>query len=432
MARIIPAFLVLCASFISSRCSPAQPPAVGLSLSSSAEGGFVGLNETVVFTAAVRNSSEQPVKATLKWSVQTVAFDVPQSRSVHLEIKGTETELRSYVLPMTAVGFAEVQCSIAYANDRTFSQKYRVGTAPELVLSELTKESDFDRFWKGSLAELKTIDPDFEFVPQPDRGTEKTDVFEVTMRSHGDIHVRGWLQVPKSEGPHPAVIRVPGYGSNMKPLGEGRDWDDIVVFSFNPRAHGNSMDEVPGKPVDYWIRGLDDKSTYYYRGAYLDCVRAVDFICSRADVDKKRIAVWGGSQGGGFAFATAALDPRIDFCAADIPFMCDWVNYFRLTVWPEMDKWIADSDNRSWESTLRTLSYFDTMNMADRIQCRTVMGVGLQDAVCPPSTSFAAYNRVPGQKSFKVYADKGHGLGPAHRNRVWQQIRTAFELPIEE
>ena len=432
MSRMITSGVMALAVLISSQCAQAQHPTVFLTLSSSDEDGFVELNDTVTFTASLRNTTELPARAKLKWSVQTVAFAVPEFRSVDLEIEGAATESLTYMLPMTSVGFAEVQCSITCDGNTTFSKSHRVGTSPEQVRCELTKEGDFDRFWKTSLAELKAVDPAFEIVPQRDRSNDRTDVFEVTMQSYGDIHVRGWLEVPKAKGPHPAVIRVPGYGSNMRPLGEGQNWNDMIVFSFNPRAHGNSVDEVPGKPVDYWIRGLDDKSTYYYRGAYLDCVRAVDFISSRADVDQKRIGVWGGSQGGGFAFATAALDQRIDFCAADIPFMCDWVNYFKLTHWPEMDKWIADSDTRSWESTLRTLSYFDTMNMADRIQCRTVMGVGLQDAVCPPSTSFAAYNRVAGQKSFKVYKDKGHGLGSAHWNWVWQQMRTTFDLPVNE
>ena len=432
MSRKIMTCFIVCAGFISSPCVVAQRPTVILTLSSSDEDGFVGLNDTVTFTATVRNSSEQPLSATLKWSVKTVAFDAPPARSVKLEIDGAAAETLTYVLPMTAVGFAEVECSMALAGGEMVSQRHRVGTGSENVLSELTKENDFDSFWKTSLVELKAIDPDFEVVPQPDKSSEETEGFEVTMRSHGNIHVRGWLEIPKPEGPHPAVIRVPGYGANMKPLGEGSKWADMIVFSFNPRGHGNSVDEVPGTPEDYWIRALDDKSTYYYRGAYLDCVRAVDFISSRADVDQKRIGVWGGSQGGGFAFATAALDPRIDFCAADIPFLCDWVNYFKLTHWPEMDKWIADSDERSWESTLRTLSYFDTMNMADRIQCPTVMGVGLQDQICPPTTNFAAYNRVAGQKLFKAYKDKGHGLGPTHRNWVWQQMRDAFELPTKE
>lgn len=432
MSRMITICLIVIAGLIAPPCVSAQRPEITLTLSSSDEKGFVKLGDEVTFTAAVMNSTDQPVMATLKWSVHTVAFAVPESRSAELRIGPSATETLTYVLPMAAVGFAEVECSVTSADDGTVSQRHRFMAAPEKVRSELTKESDFDSFWKDSLAELKAVDPAFEVAPQPDRGNDKTDVFEVTKRSHGDIHVRGWLEVPKSAGPHAAVIRVPGYGANMKPLGEGSNWNDMVVFSFNPRGHGNSVDEVPGTPEDYWIRGLDDKSTYYYRGAYLDCVRAVDFIASRTDVDQKRIGVWGGSQGGGFAFATAALDSRIDFCAADIPFMCDWVNYFKLTVWPEMDKWIADSDTRSWESTLRTLSYFDTMNMTDRIKCRTVMGVGLQDAVCPPSTSFAAYNRVAGQNSFIVYKDKGHGLGAAHWRWVWQKMRDEFNLPTTE
>ena len=215
----------------------------------------------------------------------------------------------------------------------------------------------------------------------------------------------------------------------MKPINK---WDDIVVFSFNPRGHGNSQDEVPHDPVDYWIRGLEDKNEYYYRGAYLDCIRALDFVASRADVNQDKIAVWGGSQGGGFALTMAALDQRVDLCVTDIPFLCDWVNYFKLTEWPEMNKWIDDREGHTWESTLRTLSYFDTMNLADRIQCPTIMGVGLQDQVCPPTTNFAAFNHIGSKdKKFRIYHDKGHGLGGTHYRWVWEQVRTAFGLDVD-
>ena len=137
----------------------------------------------------------------------------------------------------------------------------------------------------------------------------------------------------------------------------------------------------------------------------------------------------GCSQGGGFAFATAALDDRIDQCIADIPFLCDWINYFQLTHWPEMERWIADQPQRSWKSTLRTLSYFDTMNLADRIRCPTIMSIGLQDNVCPPTTCFNTFNRIPGKKIYRIYADKGHGLGKEHHAWVWKQLREAFHVP---
>ena len=75
----------------------------------------------------------------------------------------------------------------------------------------------------------------------------------------------------------------------MKPVG---GQENLIIFSFNPRGHGNSQDDIPGKPHDFWIRGLDSKDSYFYRGAYLDCIRAMDFLCSRKDVDQNRIAVW--------------------------------------------------------------------------------------------------------------------------------------------
>ena len=249
------------------------------------------------------------------------------------------------------------------------------------------------------------------------------------MRSFGDIRVRGWYEVPKSKGPHPVILRVPGYGGNMKPIAR---FKDMIVFSFNPRGHGNSQEDIKGKPSNYWIRGLDDKEGYYYQGAYLDCVRAVDFLCSRKEVDPERIAVAGGSQGGGLSLSTAALDSRISLCAPHIPFLTNWDLYFKTSHWPEMDKWIEAKESRTWQSTLKTMSYFDTMNMAPWIECPVFMGVGLQDAICPPVTCFAVYNRVKGKKEYRVYPHAKHHVDKAHHPLVFNWMRKHFGLkPIQ-
>ena len=249
------------------------------------------------------------------------------------------------------------------------------------------------------------------------------------MRSYGDIRVRGWYEVPKSKGPHPVILRLPGYGSSMKPIAR---FKDMIVFSFNPRGHGNSQDDVKGKPSDFWVRGLDNKEGYYYQGAYLDCVRAVDFLCSRKEVDQKRIAVKGGSQGGGLSLSTAALDPRISLCAPHIPFLTNWDLYFKTSHWPEMDKWIEAKESRTWESTLKTMSYFDTMNMATGIKCPVFMGVGLQDAICPPVTNFAVYNRLKGKKDYRVYPHNRHSVDKSFHPMVFNWMRKHFGLkPIQ-
>ena len=108
----------------------------------------------------------------------------------------------------------------------------------------------------------------------------------------------------------------------------------------------------------------------------MDCIRAVDFLASRPEVDSDRIAVWGGSQGGGLSLATAALDKRISFCMADVPWLCDWVQYYKASHWDKIDEWLAAKPGRSWKSMLRTLSFFDTMNMTDKIPVLWILGNG--------------------------------------------------------
>jgi cephalosporin-C deacetylase-like acetyl esterase len=160
----------------------------------------------------------------------------------------------------------------------------------------------------------------------------------------------------------------------------------------------------------------------------MDCIRAVDFLSSRPEVDKERIAVWGGSQGGGLSFMTASLDERISYCLADVPWLCDWVRYFKTSHWEEIDDWLAEDSKRSWDTMLRELSYFDTMNMAERIKCPVLMGVGLQDKVCPPSTSFATYNRIKSPKEYRVYIRSGHSLNPKHWDLGYKWVRGHFGL----
>jgi cephalosporin-C deacetylase-like acetyl esterase len=315
-------------------------------------------------------------------------------------------------------GFQQVTCRL-----NGDERKVRVYREPEKLQKPLTSQPDFAAYWMATLISLSRIPMGFHIR---DVSTAKgIRLSEVTISSLDRVAVRGWLEEPVKPGRYPAVLRVPGYGGSMEPLGM---FMDRVVFSFNPRGHGNSQDTVKGKPEDFWIRGLDDKAGYFYQGAYMDCVRAMDFLVQHRSVDASRIAVWGGSQGGGLAFATAALSSNVALCLADIPFLCDWDGYFKLSEWPEMESWICDASNRSWQSTLKTLSYFDTMNLAGRIRCPVKMGIGLQDDVCPPSTSFAAFNRVRGHREFNIYPTHGHGVPDQHYTAGWRWIEKQFGI----
>lgn len=398
---------------------------LNLEVASHVEGGMLdSLDRTVRFEITLTNLQSTPAEAKLTLKFNTVAIKTglgDQSHTINLGPKEKKTVEFTY--HHDAPGFVELQAEATLkATGKTLKQKQRVGSRPEAVKAPLSRSQNFESFWQQSLEELRNIDPQFQTTPV--KGQPNT--YEVSMKSFGNVTVRGWLEIPpplEKASDCPVVIRFPGYGNQMKPTRKSYPW---VVFSFNPRAHGNSQDEIKGKPVDYWLRGLDRKEDYFYRGAFLDCVRALDYVASLKKIDPDRIAVIGTSQGGGLALATAALDPRVDFCAPDIPFLCDWKNYFQLSHWPEMQQWIEAEPNRSWSTTLNTMSYFDTLNFADRISCPVFMGVGLQDGICPPTTNFSVYQRLKGQKEYRLYPEKGHGLGQEHRHATEEWLMKQF------
>ena len=391
--------------------------------------GIFNQDKEVHFGFELNNRLKNSVEVKVVWQVMTdQKKSIGKSASSTIKIPVGEKRVASYAAKIPGPGFYKGIITCSWEGGRV-TKTVQVGYGPEKLLPPLTKEPDFEKFWDESRVSLKKVNPQYRLIHQPELSKGELNVYEVSMRSFGNIRVRGWYEVPKSKGPHPVILRVPGYGGNMKPIAR---FKDMIVFSFNPRGHGNSQEDIKGKPGNYWIRGLDNKEGYYYQGAYLDCVRAVDFLCSRKEVDPKRIAVAGGSQGGGLSLSTAALDSRISLCAPHIPFLTNWDLYFKTSHWPEMDKWIEAKESRTWQSTLKTMSYFDTMNMAPWIECPVFMGVGLQDAICPPFTCFAVYNRVKGKKEYRVYPHAKHHVDKAHHPLVFNWMRKHFGLKLTQ
>jgi len=307
---------------------------------------------------------------------------------------------------------------------------FNFGYEPEKIVSPADPQPDFDEFWQRAKAELATVDPQFKMIRIDSLCTEKHNVYLVEMRSLGNALIRGWYQVPARPGRYPAVMQVPGYSSTIVPSYVNYG-DDIIGFGLNIRGHGNSKDDVnPGFP-GYILTNLEDKEKYIYRGAYMDCVRAIDFLCSRPEVDASRIAVEGASQGGALTFAAAALNnDRIAVCAPQVPFLSDFRDYFQVATWPgnEFVALVEHEKRLTWDQVYNTLSYFDIKNLAHLIRAPMIMGVGLMDEVCPPHINFAAYNLVEAEKKYIVYPQAGHGLPDDFHRAKMDWIRTKLGL----
>jgi cephalosporin-C deacetylase len=54
------------------------------------------------------------------------------------------------------------------------------------------------------------------------------------------------------------------------------------------------------------------------------------------------------------------------------------------------------------------------MNLAPDISCPTLVTVGLEDMVCPPSTVFAAFNHIDAPKHIDVFRYYAHEVPGIH------------------
>jgi cephalosporin-C deacetylase len=355
------------------------------------------------------------------------------SRKVDLTLQPGKSKQPVFNLGALNPGFYTVN---AYFESPTDNKKthFNIGIRPEEIVSPQDKPADFDDYWNRAKKELAAVEPQFKVIRQDSLCSSTREVFIVEMRSLGNILIRGWYIRPAKPGKYPAILHVQGYSTFLIP-----EWmypgDDMVSFGLNIRGHGFSHDDInPGFP-GYLQYFLDDKELYIYRGAYMDCIRAVDFLCSREEVDKSRIAVEGGSQGGALSFATAALDnDRIALCVPQVPFLSDFPDYFKVAAWPagEFHEYMAKHPEIAPGKIFETLSYIDIKNLASRIKAPVFMAVGLMDQTCPPHINFAAYNQLKVPKEYKVYPESGHGL-PAEFNAIkYDWIRKQFHLTLTE
>lgn len=301
----------------------------------------------------------------------------------------------------------------------------------EAYLPELTRLPDFDEFWEETRREADSV----ELAPvrvKIDDPAMNADVYEISYAGFGGLRIYGWMLIPKDVShPAPCVIQYHGFGGNRGEPWEYQHWVSLgtAVIAVDCRGQsgktGHAGSYTGGNCRNIVCTGLSDPREFYYRAVYMDCVRALDFACAQPELDANRLAVTGGSQGGALTMAVAALDDRPFLAMPDVPSNSN----LELRVIGEYGSFGAVADYLRWYpeeigQVFRTLSYFDTMNLADRIHCPVLASVGGKDDTCPPKCYYATYNRITAPKEIVVYPFNYHeGGGSAHVTRKMRFLK---------
>ena len=315
-----------------------------------------------------------------------------------------------------APGFYQVRISVDGRNLDFFN----IGVNPEMIQSPQDKAADFDAFWAENVAKLAEVPVDAVMTLMPERSTAERNVYRVLYISLGNVTVGGILAIPNKEGRFPAYIEYMGYGSDVYPYWGGSN-PDAIQFLVSVRGQGLFREVKEGRWID---KGLGSKDTFYYRGAFCDALRAVDFVAGLEKTDPSMIFGLGESQGGALSLVAASLDHRFRAISAAVPFLGDYPDYAKIVWWPVWEVFgQADSEGISREELFATLSYFDVKNFTDRIECPVLMSFGLQDPTCPPHTNFAGYNQIRSEKKYWCAPLCGHGMW---EQKPWLAERQAW------
>ncbi|MFO7637411.1 MAG: acetylxylan esterase [Clostridia bacterium] len=293
--------------------------------------------------------------------------------------------------------------------------------------------ADIDGYWNRALEEMKAVKPEVEVKKASFQweGIKCYDMHFTGVRN-GNIYSR--LLVPqKSDKKTPALIRFHGYHGNTQ------DWSQYLAFALSGftvaamdvRGQGGLSSDgasYKGSTIKgHIIRGLDDDpQNLAFRHIFLDAAQLTGIIMSIDEVDERRVGCYGGSQGGGLALACAALEPRISRVVSLHPFLSDYQRVWEMDLVIQAYEEIGyhfrnfDPGHDRENEIFHTLGYIDVKNIVKRISGKVLMGTGLMDTICPPSSVFAAYNNIRSEKQMKVYPDFKHENIPEFADLTYQ------------
>lgn len=282
------------------------------------------------------------------------------------------------------------------------------------------RPADFDEYWASGLAELDAtpLNVRMERAEWQVPMFECYDVWFDGVRG-GQIYAK-YVRPTACAAVLPAIVHFHGYtcDSEMWSYMVGLAAPGFAVFYMDCRYQaGKSYDNIGYKGRAHsglLTRGVldEDPQNLAYRHIMLDAAQMARVAMSTPGVDASRVAAYGQSQGGALTLACAALEPRVARAVPVFPYLCDYLRVYemRLGVYDEIVYWLRtyDPQHKQADKLFEKLGHIDVQFLAPRIQAKIMLLMGLNDTSCPPSSQFAAYNKITAPKELVVFPDYCH------------------------
>lgn len=250
------------------------------------------------------------------------------------------------------------------------------------------KPTDFDHYWQQVNAELAALPVAPELTLLPIRSTDFGTVYGLRLTSLGAYRIFAYYCVPNGPGPFPVFYQLPNYGSvvHVPPYEERQQYISVALCHRGQRLSDQPFAAAyPG----LLTTGIGSSQQYIYRAIVADCLRVIDFLATRAEVDQGKIATVGGD----LALITAALRPQVDALYYTPSFF-----YAAEALTPRTSAYPSEEINdhvranpEEAAQVWQTLAYYEPTHFAPQVQAATQVVVGDDPAHTAPL--LAAFDR---------------------------------------
>ena len=242
-------------------------------------------------------------------------------------------------------------------------------------MSNLVKAApaDFDAYWAKVMEELAALPPAPELTVNQIRSSDVSTVYDLYLTSIGPYRIYAFYSIPKGDGPFPVVVHTGGYGSVVH-IGSYEERQRYVSVALRHRGRRLADKPFAASYPGLLTTGIESPESYIYRGIVADCVRVIDFLLERPEVDKSKIAVVGDD----LALMTAALRPEVDALYTTptlfygVHELAPRTNAYPLEEYNDYARYYPDRAEAMWN----TVNYFNPLHFAPKVKAETVVVTG--------------------------------------------------------
>jgi cephalosporin-C deacetylase len=293
------------------------------------------------------------------------------------------------------------------------------------------KPADFEAYWERALAQLAATPDEYTLTPHP-LSSDFAEAFELRFKGVGGSEVFVKYIRPKGKTGCPCILQFHGYSWFTGDWSSKLNWvaQGFAIAAMECRGQGGHSQDTTvyeGPTIrGHIIRGLEGPADdMYFRNVYLDTAQLARIVSNFPEIDNERLGAMGGSQGGALTLACASLAP-IKKAAPMYPFLCDYKRVWQMDLakgaYEELSYYFRMRDPRHEreDEIFTKLGYIDLQFLAPRIKADVLLLGALMDTITPPSTYFAAYNKIQSNKKHVIYPDFGHEGLPGGDDLIWE------------